>query len=225
MPAFGAYPSSSSLWDALIEECQVVTSQNLLVEIMAEPLVVIRRDFNNGMNPYICRERYREWVRLVQDHLGAVDIPDWATLIQLEEDRWLFDYFSFLESEIPYEWEVFCDEEVPIHAAIAKLDVNATVDDFIELLLEVSPPNALIVYSATEYGAFYVMRSSDVEDRGPVGWNSYLPFHAVEDIADGSAEGDIPTFVLPPELVRAWKKAEEQNPTWNELRDFELENP
>ena len=222
MPAVGVYPYSSTLWEILVETCYVLTNRNVLGELLAEPLCQIQSDYKGGLNRFICRERYRLWVETVRQHVGAIDLPDWDTIA--DSDEWPFEIMEAVDSDGEYEWEVFFDDGAAVNEAISGMSLDEDVDGFIERLQKLSTPDAFILVCCPHFGCFYVIQSKYVEPRGPCGWRSNQGFHVFDDIADGEDYGPIETYVLPEEMHKEWKRAEDELDSNRGLGDLRSAN-
>lgn len=207
MPATGVYPYTSDLWETLIEEYSVVTNRTVLADILIEPILDLHQDYINKQNPFICRERYRNWLEQVQEHIGAIDLPDWETIIQ--HDDWPYELLQLIEADGDYEWELFFDQRAEIATAIAELNLSEpSAETLLEKLAAVSHPNYFVALCVPNMGVIYVVHSDEVANCGPCVWKTYEGFHVFDDIADGCEPGPFDTYVLPQHVYDSWKTTE-----------------
>ena len=210
MPACGAYPYSTALWQVLVDKFDQITDRWLLSELILDDLYKIKSDFDKGMNPFICRERYRQWAKSIRESVGAIDLPDWETYSEVCDDpSSMMD--QILGDAYGDDWELFFSGEVNPFAGIDRLTLgDLSIDRIIESILESNVKPKFMAISFPELGALYVIASDCVEFRGPCGWKTFAGSHPVEDIADGEDPGPFDTYVLDPETHAEWRKLEEE---------------
>lgn len=208
MPAHGVYPYSGALWETLTENFYMITDRCLLAELLLYDLNKIKFDLDKGMNPFICRERYRRWQASIRDSVGAVDTPDWDTAIGL--DDWPYCMLDqFVDGSYGDDWELIYSENVDPFAGISQLNLNnLDVDRFIDSVLSSNPEPKFLAIAYPSLGAVYVIESPSVERRGYCGWKNHQGVHPLEDIADGEEPGPFDTYVLDERTYDEWKSLE-----------------
>lgn len=207
MPLIGVYPLTYNLWEVLVEGLNVITNRDVLADLLMQPLLEIQKDYREGKNRYICRERYRNWLNIVQHSVGSLDLPDWEDVIS--HDEWPVSIYEELTSQGDYEWEIFYDNSAEIGLALESMSLDDEAEKFVKLLVTASK-DALIILNAPHFGVIYVAQSPEVETRGPVLWPSEQQFHIFDDIADGEELGPLETYVLPEEFINDYHALVEQ---------------
>lgn len=206
MPAIGVYAYSYSLHEVLSDTYHSLNDRSILCDLLIQPILDIHRDVVEGLNPFIGRERYRAWTKLVDEHIGPVDLPDWDTMN--ENDEWSWSLFNLIESCCSMEWEIYFSDGAMVEDAIAAIDLsNVSMDSVLDQIERESLGRTYflaLVHHAL--GAIYIIRSPNVENRGPCNWGTREGYHLYESVADGEDYGPLETYVLTHEDLELWQK-------------------
>lgn len=207
MPAMGVYPYTTELYCALVDSCYALSDRSILCDLLIQPILDIHRDVQEGLNPFIGRERYRAWLNSVSETIGPIDLPDWDTLEQ--NDEWSWRLYNEIEANMSLDWEIFFDKEAEIESAISQMTTSEVdVDELLRKVDQLSKPGYFLALVSNSLGCIYIISSPDIENRGPCSWNTREGYHMYESVADGEEPGPLATYVLPEEISTAWRDQE-----------------
>jgi hypothetical protein len=214
MPRVGVYSYDSDLHWTLIEYLDGVSNRHLLHEGILAPVYQMVEDFKQGtLHPYIIREKHRRWAEIVKEQFGIwLEVPEWECIHdQMIEGNGFHecDICHWLYEEEP-EWVLYGDDVDISYNLLEKFTLDLFADDdvrvVIDALLNMVPDLAELYLWSRSYNAIYIIRSRAVEGCAPVEEKDWRTLAGLSPMGDCEVAGDIPTYVLPQDIVMAWVK-------------------